>query len=319
MERSPPPFFKQGPSAQARLGFFAVLAIALLVLDVRFKMLDKVRLVLGTVLYPVQTVLLTPRDMWRGGSSYFVNQRTLQNENAALKLAVIQLGLQAQRSMQLELENNHLKQLHTLGENRYPHSVMAEILYETRDPFLRRLVLSKGSQQGVTAGMPVLDQQGIVGQITRVFPFSSEMRLITDKEQAIPVQVARNGLRAIAYGGQQAEMLEIRFIASNADIQPNDLLITSGIDGIYPAGLAVAKVVQVERSGSFGFAKIWCKPVAGVQQHRHLLILLSKNDHPEPLPKEGTHLERKTSSSHRSAINHPSSIPAPSTQGEQRP
>ena len=319
MERSPPPFFKQGPSAQARLGFFAVLAIALLVLDVRFKMLDQLRLALGTVLYPVQTVLLTPRDMWRGGTSYFVNQRTLQNENAALKLAVIQLGLQAQRNVQLELENGQLKRLHTLRESRYPQSVIAEILYETRDPFVRRLALSKGSQQGVAAGMPVLDQQGIVGQITRVFPFSSEMRLITDKEQAIPVQVARNGLRAIAYGGQQAEMLEIRFIASNADIQPNDLLITSGIDGIYPAGLAVAQVLQVERSGNFGFAKIWCKPVTGVQQHRHLLILLAKNDHPEPLPKDGTHLERKTSPSHRSTIKNPSSISASSTQGEQRP
>lgn len=319
MERSPPPFFKQGPSAQARLGFFAVLAIALLVLDVRFKMLDRVRQVVGTVLYPVQTILLTPRDMWRGGASYFVDQRSLQAENATLKQLTINMGLQAQRAIQLELENGQLRRLNTLRETQYPQSAMAEVLYETRDPFVRRLALSKGSQHGVTPGMPVLDDKGIVGQITRVFPFSSEMRLLTDKEQAIPVQVVRNGLRAIAYGGQQAELLELRFMASSVDIIPNDVLITSGIDGVYPGGLAVAQVMHVERAASFGFAKILCKPIGGVQQHRHLLILLAKNDSLPPLPKPENTLEGKPPNRSRSGTdNAPVSTTIP-TAGERQP
>jgi rod shape-determining protein MreC len=134
----------------------------------------------------------------------------------------------------------------------------------------------------VRAGMPVLDDVGIVGQVTRVFPFSSEMNLVTDKNQAVPVQVVRNGLRAITFGGQQPGSLDIRFLAANADIIEGDELVTSGIDGIYPAGLPVARVTKVERTGSGGFARITCQPLAGVDKHRHLLILLAQAQ-PKPL------------------------------------
>jgi rod shape-determining protein MreC len=280
MERSPPPFFKQGPSARARLAFFALLALALLVVDSRLKMLGEIRSGIGTVLYPLQQAALVPRDMLRGGASYFVEQRRLLDDNQALQIKNLEASSASQRVTQLAAENAELRRLAGLQSSQFAQSLVSPVLYDTRDPFVRRLVLGKGTQHGVAPGMPVLDDVGVVGQITRVFPFSSEMNLITDKDQAVPVQVVRNGLRAITFGGQQPGLLDIRFLAANADIVEDDQLVTSGIDGVYPPGLPVARVIKVERSGSGGFARITCQPLAGVDRHRHLLILLAK-----PVPK----------------------------------
>jgi rod shape-determining protein MreC len=280
MERSPPPFFKQGPSARARLMFFAVLALGLLIVDSRLKMLGEARRVIGTALYPIQQAALVPRDMLRGGASYFVDQRRLLDDNQALQIKNLQASSASQRVSQLEAENAELRRLAGLQSSQFAASLVSPVLYDTRDPFVRRLVLGKGSQHGVAPGMPVLDDVGIVGQVTRVFPFTSEMNLITDKDQAVPVQVVRNGLRAITFGGQQPGQLDIRFLAANADITEGDQLVTSGIDGVYPPGLPVARVQKVERSGSYGFARITCQPLAGVDKHRHLLVLLAK-----PTPK----------------------------------
>jgi rod shape-determining protein MreC len=137
------------------------------------------------------------------------------------------------------------------------------------------VVLDRGSQQGVKLGLPVIDNAGVVGQVTRVFPFTSEVTLLTDKEQAIPVQVLRNGLRSVAYGRGQSGMLDLRFVAPNADIQVGDVLVTSGLDGMYPAGLAVAKVSQVESVAQGAFGRVVCQPLAGIDRHRQLLIVMS--------------------------------------------
>jgi rod shape-determining protein MreC len=282
MERSPPPFFKQGPSARARLAFFSVLALALLVVDSRLKMLGDVRTAIGSVLYPLQQAALVPRDMLRGGASYFIDQRRLLTDNDTLQSKNLQAANATQRLALLEAENAELRRLVGLKDQQFAQSLIAAVLYDTRDPFVRRLVLDKGSQHGLAPGMPVMDDVGIVGQVTRVFPFSSEMNLITDKDQAVPIQVVRNGLRAITFGGQQPGQLDIRFLAANADIVVGDELVTSGIDGVYPPGLPVARVTKVERTGSGGFARITCQPTAGVDKHRHLLVLLAK---PQPKPK----------------------------------
>jgi rod shape-determining protein MreC len=134
--------------------------------------------------------------------------------------------------------------------------------------------MDKGSKHNVSLGLPVIDSSGVVGQVTRVFPFTSEVTLLTDKEQAIPVQVLRNGLRSVAYGRGQTGTLDLKFVAPNADIQVGDVLITSGLDGVYPAGLAVAKVSKVEASGGGVFGGVVCQPLAGVDRHRQLLILM---------------------------------------------
>jgi rod shape-determining protein MreC len=191
-----------------------------------------------------------------------------------------------QQGRQLAAENLRLRNLLGMQQKTAVKSIVGEILYDARDPFTRKVVLNRGSQQNVTLGQPVIDDLGVVGQITRIFPFTAEVTLLTDKDQAIPVQVLRNGLRSIAYGRGQSGALDLRFMAANADIQKGDLLVTSGIDGVYPAGLAVATVAQVETKSSDAFAHIVCTPVAGVDRHKQLLILLVDTSLPPRPPPE---------------------------------
>ena len=172
-------------------------------------------------------------------------------------------------------ENVQLRKLMDARAHLPVQSMMSEILYDARDPSTRKIVLDRGSQNNVTLGLPVIDNLGVVGQVTRVFPFTSEVTLLTDKEQAIPVQVLRSGLRTVAYGRGQSGTLDLRFIAPNADIQVGDVLITSGMDGVYPAGLAVAKVAQVENVGAGAFGRVICQPLAGVDRNRQLLIVMT--------------------------------------------
>jgi len=164
-------------------------------------------------------------------------------------------------------------------------SQMAEILYDARDPSTRRIVINRGSRDDVTPGLPVIDHAGVVGQVTRVFPFTSEVTLLTDKDQAIPVQVLRSGLRSIVYGRGHSGQLDLRFVAQDADIQVGDVLVTSGLDGMYPAGLAVARVTQVEKAtGSFG--RVVGLPLAGIDRNRQVLVIMSNHALPARPPQE---------------------------------
>ncbi|MEN3365455.1 MAG: rod shape-determining protein MreC [Burkholderiales bacterium] len=180
-----------------------------------------------------------------------------------------------------------MRKLLTANEQLPVKSVMSEILYDARDAFIRKIIVDRGTQHGVAPGQPVIDDIGIVGQVTRVFPFTSEVTLLTDKDQAIPVQVVRTGLRSIAYGQGHSGSLDLRFMPVNADIKNGDILVTSGIDGVYPAGLSVAKVVQVESKSTDAFARIICQPLAGIDRNRQLLILLTESKlPPRPAPED---------------------------------
>jgi rod shape-determining protein MreC len=275
MEYSPPPLFKQGAPARVKVTVFALLSVALLVVDARFHALTAVRQVAATVLYPFQMVALMPRDAVGNMGNYFSSISALQKEVRDLKSQQVAMA-QAMQQAQLQMaENGHLRRLMDAREHLPVRSMMSEILYDARDPSTRRLVLDRGSQQGVKLGLPVIDNAGVVGQVTRVFPFTSEVTLLTDKEQAIPVQVLRNGLRSVAYGRGQSGMLDLRFVAPNADIQVGDVLVTSGLDGMYPAGLAVAKVSQVESVAQGAFGRVVCQPLAGIDRHRQLLVVMS--------------------------------------------
>ena len=162
---------------------------------------------------------------------------------------------------------------------------MAEILYDARDPSTRRIIVNRGSRDDITPGLPVIDHAGVVGQVTRVFPFTSEVTLLTDKDQAIPVQVLRSGLRSIVYGRGNSGLLDLRFVAQDADIQVGDVLVTSGLDGMYPAGLAVARVTQVEKAtGSFG--RVVGQPLAGIDRNRQVLVIMSNHALPPRPPHE---------------------------------
>jgi rod shape-determining protein MreC len=200
----------------------------------------------------------------------------VQKENLRLRQEQVANGKTLQQVQQLTAENEQLRKLLDANERLPVKSLMSEILYDARDAFTRKIVLDRGSQQGVAPGQPVIDDIGVVGQVTRVFPFTSEVTLLTDKDQAIPVQVVRSGLRSIVYGQGHSGALDLRFMPVNADIKNGDILVTSGIDGVYPAGLAVAKVVQVESKSSDAFARIVCQPLAGIDRNRQLLVLLTE-------------------------------------------
>jgi rod shape-determining protein MreC len=285
MEYSPPPLFKQGASARAKVIVFSVLALVLLVVDSRMRTLSVVRQAVGTVLYPLEAVAMMPRDAIYFVGGYFTSLSELKRENAQLRTQQTVDARALQQGQQLQAENAQLRSLLGTSQQLPVKSILAEILYDTRDAFTRKIVLDRGSKHGVVAGQPVIDHAGVVGQVTRVFPFTSEVTLLTDKDQTIPVQVVRSGLRSVTYGRGQSNTLDLRFMPANADIQKGDVLVTSGIDGVYPAGLAVAKVVQVDTKSADAFARILCEPIAGVNRNRQLLILLTNENFP-PRPAD---------------------------------
>jgi rod shape-determining protein MreC len=273
--RSPPPFFRQGPSALSKLIFFGVLALLLMVADNRFAVIKPVRAALATVLYPLQWSVLQPVIWARSGGRYF---ESLNASQAGEATAQYRLGLQSQRAQQVEqlsIENARLRALLDLRARVNAPALAAQVLYDAADPFTRKVVIDKGALAAVQAGSPVLDELGVLGQVTRVYPLVSEVTLITDRNQAIPVLNARTGLRALAFGDTSSSRgsLELRFLDANIDLQTGDLLTTSGIDGVYPPGLQVARVSQIERGADSAFARIRCVPVAAVGASLHVLVL----------------------------------------------
>lgn len=273
MEYGPPPLFNQGVSARARLIFFSFLAIALIVIDSRARLLETVRVGVGVVMYPVQRALLVPRDVIDRIGDFFTTVGSVTRENDQLKRQAVEQAQSIQQTQALLAENDRLRKMLGARERTGNTARLAQALYESRDRFSRKLVLDVGSNAGIEAGSPVIDDIGVVGQVTRVFPLTSEVTLLTDKDQTIPVQVVRNGLRGVAFGGVEPGSLDLRFMASNADVNNGDLVVTSGIDGIYPPGLSVATVTRVERVAKDQFARIVMAPTAGVQSHTTVLVL----------------------------------------------
>ncbi|ONX52012.1 rod shape-determining protein MreC, partial [Burkholderia cenocepacia] len=285
MEYSPPPLFKQGPPALARLIFFVALAIALLVSDARFSTLEIVRGVLGTVLYPLQRAALVPRDLFMGAADLAVTGAALRHENDDLRKRNLQLSTQANQAAVLTQENAHLRAVLELRQHIATQSTPVEIQYDTSDPFTQKIVVGQGSQQGIQDGSPVVSEDGVIGQVTRVFPLQSEITLVTDRDLAIPVQVLRTGLRSVIYGTPKGDSLDLRFVPTSADLVAGDELVTSGLDGVYPPGLPVAKVVRVDKLADTAFARVTCAPVAAVRGARQMLVLHYRNDIP-PRPAE---------------------------------
>jgi len=291
LDRNPPPFFKQGPSALSKLMVFSAIALFLMVADTRFRLSQPLRASVATVLYPLQWLALRPILAMRYAGDYFESLKSAQvNE----ELSRVKLAQQSQRANQVEqllLENRRLRDLLALRERVDATAQAAEVLYDAADPFTRKVIIDKGFAQGIEAGSPVIDESGVLGQVTRVMPLVSEVTLITDREHAIPVLNTRTGARSVAYGDPASAIgqMELRFMAGNADVQPGDLLATSGVDGVYPPGLPVAKVVKVDRKSDAGFARISCTPQALVDGARHVMVLSSgsaQQGPPRPAPAD---------------------------------
>jgi rod shape-determining protein MreC len=281
----PPPFFHRGPSPLTRLAVFALLSLALLFTDTRYRYLENVRRGAAIVLYPIQRIVQMPAEALAYVGTYFSSQRALADDNAALQAQLLSQAPLVQTYPAVEKENARLRGLQKLEAGVPVDATAAEVLYSSRDPFTQKLLVDKGEAAGVQAGRAVIDSIGVVGQVTRVYPYMSEVTLVTDKDHAVPVKVERSGVRSVMYGAGAARAPELRYLSPRVALDPGDRLDTSGIAGTSPAGLAVAEVVSVERETGQSFAHVTCKPLAGIDNSAQVLILGSTASVP-PRPEE---------------------------------
>ena len=297
LDRTPPPFFKQGPSALSKLMVCSALALFLMVADARFRITQPVRSAVATVLFPLQWVVMQPVLGVRMVNEYLTSLETAVSSEEAARRKLILQSQRANQVEQLSIENAQLRKLLSLRDRLSTPSVAAEVLYDAADPYTRKVIIDKGLAQGIEPGSPVIDESGVLGQVTRVHPLISEVTLVTDPDQAIPILNTRTGVRGITYGdsGRHGSGgLELRYMAANADVQPGDLLTTSGVDGVYPPGIPVAKVDKVERRPDSAFARIVLVPQALVDGARHVMVLkpLLTQIPPRPAPEDPAPVKR---------------------------
>ena len=278
-------FFNRGPSALARLIFFVLLSLLLLFIDARYKHLESIRNTLALPIHALQRIATNlvsqPGTLWDQLSGYIDSQGNLARENEQLRQQHTVYAAQLLQLQVLQAENSQLRKYFDVEQHADYPMQMAEIVYVERDIFKRKVFVDKGTQKNIVAGQVVMDETGLVGQVTRVYPWLSEVTLITDKDHAVPIQMLRTGLRAVVFGSGDISNLSLRYMPSSSDIQVGDVMVTSGIDGTYPAGLPVAKVTQIERDPAYPFARILCTPLAGVDQQRQLMIISGLHKLPE--------------------------------------
>lgn len=290
LDRTPPPFFRQGFSARSKLAFFSALAVFLMVADTRFRLVEPVRAVLATALLPVQRTLAVPVDLLHAGADYLAGLEQARRGEREARTRLAELSERTAQAEQLAVENARLRELLSLRAAITVRSLPAEVMYEAADPYSRKVFIDRGSAQGVVLGAPVINEAGVLGQVTQAYALSAEVTLLTDKDAAIPVLNTRTQQRSAAFGGGAAGPggMELRFVSGEADVQPGDLLHTSGVDGVYPPGLPVARVLAVQRRADSGFARITLAPAAAPDGVRHVLVLepLSMQLPPRPQPAQ---------------------------------
>lgn len=299
LERSAPPIFRQGLSATTKLVLLALLSILLMASDHRFKISQPLRSGIAIVLAPLQWLSLQPMRAVNGLGQYFGNLEEAQDAAQSFQTRTIAQAQRLQQVEQLTQENAQLRQLLALRTAMAGPSQAVEVLYDTADPYTDRIVVDRGQLGGIVQGAAVIDASGVVGQVTRVYPLVSEVTLLTDRDQSIPVMNARTGTRHVAMGdpSMPGRALELKFVPASTDVKQGDLLTTSGIDGVYPPGLHVGTVIQIDRRVDSSFARVHVSPAAQARG-RHLLVLMPVKDWPAaPAP----HPEAKRSGKGRSS------------------
>lgn len=278
LDRTPPPFFRQGPSALTKLAVCAALSVFLMVADTRFTLTQPLRVAVATALLPAQRLLQAGVELVAGGGAYLHGLQAARSAEAAARADLARQSLRAAQVEQLQHENARLRALLELRPSLTTRSISAQVMYQAADPFSHKLVVDRGATHGVALGAPVINDAGVLGQVTRLYPLTSEVTLLSDRDAAIPVLNLRSQQRSAAFGGTDDGM-ELRFVAGNADVKVGDALVTTGIDGVYPPGLKVGQVSRVERRAETGFARILVTPAAPLDGVRHVLLL-----EPEGLP-----------------------------------
>jgi rod shape-determining protein MreC len=288
MQTNQQPFFARGPSPLARLTVFGLAALVLMFVDSRFRTLDSVRSVIATIVHPMQRVAMLPLEAWRSTSALFESRAALQVENQMLRNRALADAQSVQGYSALKAENAQFRALHLLHSQNQPKGLTAEVIQSGRDPFAQRLFINRGSQQGIKAGQAVIDSNGVIGQVTRAHPLVSEVTLLTEKDHAVPVRNDRTSVRFVMFGRGIDQLPELRYVPTTVDIQVGDILTTSGIDGLYPAALAVAKITSVSREPGQAFVRVQCAPLAGIHASQYVLAVESppaQAEIPAPTPE----------------------------------
>lgn len=266
--------FRRGPAAEVKLALLVLVSVALLVSDANWKTLNPFRQAISIALYPFQRAVMLPRDAVVTIGDWYNAAAEIKAENEGLQRQRIELAQLTTHSAQLAAENAQLRRLMGVFDKAVDQpNIVVEVLYEPANAFNRRIVFNKGSRDGIAPGMPIIDEGGVVGQVIRVTPMTSEAAMLTDEIVSIPVQILRNGLRLIAFGSTTPGKVEVRYFSSDADIREGDELVTSGVGGVFPPGLSVGKIDSVERNSSTGFARAQAQPSSHPERYRHFLIL----------------------------------------------
>ena len=270
-----------GPTT--RLLIWLAVGVSCVVVDVRYHALDGLRNGFSVLLLPVREMMRAPVDVAAELSGFFTRHRLLQNERDVLLAERAQQAVGVNVAHELARENAELRALLQLQTQPGQHLVHAALLYQGHDWFAQRITLDQGSGAGLRSGLPVVDASGLVGQVSRVYPGSSEVTLVSSPEQLTPVFVERTGLRGLAAGSGRGQ-LELRYTPTQADIRPGDRLLASGIDRVYPAGVPVARVSRVSRPQSSPYLRVECVPLAGLDRSRAVLVLVAVPPLAQPQP-----------------------------------
>ncbi|WJK12462.1 rod shape-determining protein MreC [Pseudomonas fluorescens] len=271
------PLFAKGPSLGVRLLVLAVLSVALMVVDARFSLLKPVRSQASLVLMDAYWITDLPGRLWEGIASQFGSRTELVAENEKLKSENLLLQGRMQKLAALTEQNVRLRELLNSSALVNEKVEVAELIGMDPNPFTHRIIINKGERDGVVLGQPVLDARGLMGQVVELMPYTSRVLLLTDSTHSIPVQVNRNGLRAIASGTGNPERLELRHVADTADVKEGDLLVSSGLGQRFPAGYPVATVKEVIHDSGQPFAIVRAVPTAALNRSRYLLLVFSDN------------------------------------------
>jgi rod shape-determining protein MreC len=295
LERSAPPIFRQGLSVTSKMLLLGLLAVLLMAADHRMQISQPIRSGMALVLSPLQWLSLQPVNAVRALSHYFQSLEEAQDAALIFQTRTIAQAQRLQQVEQLSQENVHLRQLLDLRAQVSGSAKAVQVLYDTSDPYTRRVVVDRGLMAGIAPGSAVIDTAGVVGQVTRVYSLVSEVTLLTDRAQSIPVMNARTGNRYVAQGDPitLGGSLDLKFVPSGADMQKGDLLTTSGIDEVYPAGLHVGRIARIDRRVDSSFARVHAEPMV-TERGRHLLVLLPFKDWPQPpVPEVGKKVKAK--------------------------
>ncbi|WP_175651914.1 rod shape-determining protein MreC [Pseudomonas sp. Marseille-P9899] len=316
------PLFAKGPSLGVRLLVLVVLSIALMVVDARFPVLKPVRSQMSLVLMQSYTITDLPQRLWQGVASQFGSRTELIAENEKLKTEALLLQGRLQKLAALTEQNVRLRELLNSSALFNEKVEVAELIGMDPNPFTHRILINKGERDGVVLGQPVLDARGLMGQVVELMPYTSRVLLLTDTTHSIPVQVNRNGLRAIASGTGNPERLELRHVADTADIKEGDLLVSSGLGQRFPAGYPVATVKEVIHDSGQPFAIVRAVPTAALNRSRYLLLVFSDSRTPEERANDAAqaqamdaagHPAPATDAAHAAPATTPASPAAPAT------